>query len=125
VRIYYGRRDRVLADIDAERDAQDAKWGVQNHRNGTGTARQRMQANTARKVCDDAALIGIVSWANILDEEVAEAEAERDPAALRVELVQSAAVIVAWIECLDRTAANLDRLRGEKEMREALQRSVA
>jgi hypothetical protein len=35
-------------------------------------------------------------------EEVREAMAESDPAKLRVELVQVAAVSVAWIEALDR-----------------------
>jgi len=45
---------------------------------------------------------GTVTWADILLEEVAEAFAEDDPAKLREELVQSGAVILKWIEKLDR-----------------------
>jgi hypothetical protein len=43
-----------------------------------------------------------LTWADILEEEIAEALAESDPVKLRAELVQSGAVIVAWIEAIDR-----------------------
>jgi hypothetical protein len=46
-----------------------------------------------------------LKWVDILEEEVAEAAAESDPAKLRAELVQVAAVAVAWIEAIDRRAA--------------------
>ena len=39
-------------------------------------------------------------------EEVAEAFEEHDPARLRSELVQVAAVAVAWVEKIDRDARN-------------------
>ncbi len=46
-----------------------------------------------------------VNWKTILLEEVAEAFAENDPATLRRELVQVAAVAAAWIEAIDRRAS--------------------
>ena len=81
---------RVLLQIVKEREQQDHKWGEQNH--------------------DD------MMWATILGEEFGEAcqaalEArfqsikwDRDQAkgCLRDELLQVAAVAVAWVECMDR-----------------------
>lgn len=78
--------ERVIADIRAERERQDEKWGVQNHDPFT--------------------------WLAILGEEKGEA----DQAALehrfsgkpssdyRKELVETAAVAVAAVECYDRHA---------------------
>ena len=45
------------------------------------------------------------TWADILREEYFEALAETDPARLRVELIQVAAVAVAWVEAIDRAEA--------------------
>ncbi|AGZ38587.1 hypothetical protein [Actinoplanes friuliensis] len=91
----------VLAEVAAERRAQDKKWGLQNHPDGTGPA-YAAEAALARKECDEAAATGSLSWRHILLEEVAEATAEDDPEALRRELIQVAAVAVAWAEALDR-----------------------
>jgi hypothetical protein len=44
---------------------------------------------------------GTVTWWQILREEVFEASAEDDPAALRTELIQVAAVALKWIAALD------------------------
>jgi hypothetical protein len=41
----------------------------------------------------------------ILREEVYEAFAEEDPAALRTELIQVAAVAATWVDAIDRRAA--------------------
>ncbi len=74
----------ILDEIAQERSQQDKKWGVQNHNN--------------------------FFWSAILGEEFGEAcqaalheveEPEKDTN-LREELIQTAAVAVAWIECLDR-----------------------
>jgi hypothetical protein len=64
---------RVLDEVQDERRRQDAKWGEQNHPDGT-----------------------------IALEEVFEALVETDPAKLRDELLQVAAVAVAWVEAIDR-----------------------
>jgi hypothetical protein len=95
---------RVYAEIARERDAQDAKWGEQNHGDGTGSHALKVAAQDARHWADQQAAEGTLRWIDILDEEVCEAAAESDPAKLRAELVQVAAVAVAWIEAIDRRA---------------------
>jgi len=94
--------DRVLTDIRAERARQDAKWGEQNHPDGTGRSGDPLVAEVVKADCDRAARDGTLTYRHILNEEVCEAFAETDPAKLRAELVQVAAVTVAWIEKLDR-----------------------
>lgn len=77
----------VLCEVATERGRQDSKWGEQNH--------------------------SPAQWMTILAEEFGEAAKEAcdaefpkpwgDPQAkLRAELVQTAAVAVAFVECLDR-----------------------
>lgn len=92
----------VAREVIQERVAQDAKWGEQNHPNGTGLYQQQAAAENARRVCDRNAHLGKVTWADILREEFYEALAESDPARLRTELIQVAAVAVAWVEAIDR-----------------------
>jgi malonyl CoA-acyl carrier protein transacylase len=46
-----------------------------------------------------------VTWEHILTEEHYEAMAEEDPTRLREELIQVAAVAVAWVEAIDRRHA--------------------
>ena len=75
-------RRSILCEVSAERDRQDDKWGGE-----PGTQRR-----------DDH------TYAAVLTEEVGEcckAWLERDVEGLRAELVQTAAVAVAWIEELD------------------------
>lgn len=70
----------ATTDVLEERGRQDAKWGEQNHSDER--------------------------WLAILAEEfgeVAKDVVERRPG-LRTELIQTAAVCVAWIECLDRAS---------------------
>lgn len=104
-------RRRVLCDIDDERDRQDEKWGEQNHSDGTGPGmgltriwdlQPDEMANLMRHLCEMAALNGHLTWRHILLEEVFEALAEGDPVKLRTELIQSGAVITAWVEAIDR-----------------------
>lgn len=96
-------------DIDDERQAQLAKWGDQHHPNGTGQYPETIDADVARMACQSAAEGGYLDWLHILREEVAEAFAESDPAKLRAELIQAAAVIAAWVYDLDR------RVGGEQQ----------
>lgn len=102
----------VLIEVDLERSRQDEKWGEQNHPNGTGLYQQEAAAERARRVCDRNFRSGCGTWADILREEFHEALAEEDPARLREELLQVAAVAVAWIQKIDReslmTGAPLD-----------------
>ena len=97
-----------------ERRAQD-KWGEQNHPDGTGAdVREPVQgypftngmlADAARLYTDQAAEYGRLTYADILREEFREALAEANPGRLRAELVQVAAVAVAWVEAIDRRQA--------------------
>jgi hypothetical protein len=72
----------VLVEVAMERRAQDARWGEQNHEDPV--------------------------WALILGEEFGEAcqaalqHSSTDPTDLRAELIQVAAVAVAWVESMDR-----------------------
>jgi hypothetical protein len=91
----------VLTEVAAERRRQDERWGPQNHPDGTGDWLGAAAA-LVRKDCDQAAASGKLTWRHILQEEVAEAAAEEGPAELRRELIQVAAVAVAWVEALDR-----------------------
>lgn len=104
--------EEVLAEIYTERLKQDEKWGEQNHPDGTGPdvpmpstwLNMREMAERAREACQIKAGRGDVTWLDILREEVFEAFAEADPAKLRAELVQVAAVAVNWVEAIDRRA---------------------
>lgn len=88
--------------VDAERQAQLAKWGDQRHADGTGAEHYVAMADEAREDVERfVAQHSGPEWALILLEEVYEALAESDPAQLRTELIQAAAVIAAWIYDLD------------------------
>lgn len=104
----------ALGAIADERARQTAKWGEQNLPDGTGASQKWMHpystvtaenaARLLRTITQEAARKGTCTWRDVLLEEVAEAFKESDPAKLREELVQVAAVAVQWIEHLDRTA---------------------
>ena len=96
----------VCFEVMRERERQHAKWGEQNHPDGTGLNEIHAErAEVAKHVCQSAFAAGEGTYMDILHEEVCEAFAESDPAKLRAELVQVAAVAVAWIEKIDRDTA--------------------
>ena len=92
----------VTSNIEQELRAQWSKWGKQDHPNGTGGPLAALVSQVHRKACDDAFTNGTGGWRDILQEEVSEAFAESDPALLRAELVQVAAVCAQWIMAIDR-----------------------
>lgn len=98
----------VLLEIEAERKAQDARWGEQNHAQQGGDvpakaiAHYNDAANSWKRINDERVGKGNLGWDGILLEEVYEALAETDPAKRRAELVQVAAVAACAIECIDR-----------------------
>jgi hypothetical protein len=110
--------DRVLTEVLAERITQDAKWGEQNHPDGTGYDGSDQHADFWRQRCQDAFADGEGTWGHVLLEEVFEAIAENDPANLRAELVQVAAVAVAWVEAIDRRPAAVARVIGHTSLLE-------
>lgn len=95
----------ILAEVQAERARQDARWGEQNHPDGTGRDGDKVNADYARMACEAAASRGEVTWRHIAAEEDLEAHAESDPVKLRAELIQAAAVKVAWVGAIDRRMA--------------------
>lgn len=94
-----------VADVDAERQRQLAKWGEQHHPDGTGGSGARYVADRYRSIVDHALQADGPVWRDVLLEEVYEALAETDPVHLRTELLQVAAVCAAWITDLDHRPA--------------------
>ena len=109
--------DDVLTEVAAERLRQDARWGEQNHPDGTSRSlaieiisalpesngfAHTLPSERARRLNQEAIQAGRLTWALILLEEVLEALEERDVERLREELIQVAAVCVSWVECISR-----------------------
>lgn len=105
----------IFREIAAERLRQDGKWGQQNHPDGTGglplytfsdvnlDMRSAEQlARIFRNRCEYFFEHREGTWRDILLEEVFETIAESGPVKLRAELLQVAAVAVAWVEAIDR-----------------------
>lgn len=106
-----GPTGSVLKEVAAERARQDAKWGQMDYPSVAVVNDQVKrnfcisEAKAARGECDDRHRRGHGSFMDVLIEETAEANdaaCERANDKLRGELVQVAAVAVAFIECLDR-----------------------
>lgn len=96
----------ILAEVRQECRRQVEKWGVQDHPDGTGRTMDQHLAEVARELCEASFKeYGTGTWRHILLEEVYEALAESDPAKLREELVQVAAVAASWIADIDRRTA--------------------
>ena len=91
---------RVLNDVVLERRAQDMKFGEQNLPDGTSAVRYRHIADLTRRICQCAG--EETTWRHVLLEEVYEALAEVREAALEAELIQVAAVAVAWVGAIRR-----------------------
>lgn len=92
----------VTNEVLRERQRQHYRWGQQDHPDGTGGGARATWEKIAKLSCDRNARKGTLTYAHILDEECSESLAETDPAKLRGELIQVAAVAVAWIESIDR-----------------------
>lgn len=100
----------VLEAVIAERHRQDDNYGDQSDLpDGTGGEEAVAMADVARDNCGLAVATGQLSWHDILNEEFREAMAETIPARLREELIQVAAVAIAWAEALDSRAARRAR----------------
>jgi hypothetical protein len=84
------RTTAVLGEVAAERDRQDAKWGEQNHVDGDWSL---VLAEEYGEACKEA--LGV----RFSPDAVRRGDHEF---ALREELLQVAAVAVAWVEAIDR-----------------------
>ena len=87
----------ILWDIIAERNRQDAKWGEQHWPDGTAADFKRT-ADRYRTICNNNFKDGTLAWADIAKEEFYEALAEVEWSKIRTEIIQTIAVLVAWIE---------------------------
>lgn len=117
------RARAIAGETLAERDRQHAKWGEQNHPDGTGRYASPLSrlvhtfgggnafssltsadvlARAAKEATDVATSRGEITWKDVLLEEVLEALAEENPLRLRAELIQVAAVAEQWVEAIDR-----------------------
>lgn len=96
---------KALGEVRLERQRQIDKWGDQHKPDGTGGEKAQLHAEYVKQAVDMAMNDGTITWRMVLDEEVSEAFAETDRDKLRAELIQVAAVAVAWIEDLDEHAS--------------------
>lgn len=120
----------IAAEIDEERARQDKKFGQQDWPDidprdiavatrGYWASRakiwrdvnaERAEPSTGPRCLGDQPEPHIhTAWDGILLEEVYEALAESDPAKLRAELIQVAAVAVAWVQAIDRRGEEAGR----------------
>ena len=81
-------KSKALVDIEKERARQDQMWGEQNHNPSDWLAILMEEVGEAAKI--------------IVERRFDHANTDDDYEDLRDELVQTAAVAVAMIECLDR-----------------------
>ena len=104
-------RAQMLSEIQAERDRAEAKFPNQhipNFPERMDFEHARAERDQAQELTDRCHEKGVVTWWHVLREEVYEAFAESDPAKLRAELIQVGAMVVRWIEDLDRGGAALE-----------------
>ena len=114
----------IYEEIWLERQRQESKWGQQDHpsvdpiltgRNGGATGDRLCQEyeipseERAKFLCDTAAKKNVLTWSHILVEEVSEVISAIDDKARREELIQVAAVVVEWIQSIDRKNNGNDR----------------
>ena len=97
----------MMAAVREERKRQLAKWGVQRHPHGTGNEAAKVMAEQWKAICDANHEQGLDDWSTIAAEEFMEALSETDLRKLFDEVVQNAAVFVAWGEAI------IDEIRKE------------
>jgi hypothetical protein len=103
---------RVLRDIADEVVRAEAKFPGQHLPTGTppnaerigltkATDQARRTADMYRRVCQTKTANGTLTWWDVLAEEFYEAGAEHDPARLRAELIQVAAMALRMVRDID------------------------
>lgn len=102
------RIDGVRAVV-TEQGAQLAKWGEQHHPDLYAPTDDYAEARI-KAVVDARSLAGTVTWQHILQEELTEAFNASNLEDLRTELVQSAAVLLSWVNDIDRRGLDGDIL---------------
>lgn len=108
-------RQFILREIETERIKQDVKWGEQNIPSvKPGIPAHKMfdeyglpPEDWAKDSCDVATRLRKLTYGHIAVEELCEVISALDDESRRKELVQLAAVVVQWIECIDRNKSNV------------------
>jgi hypothetical protein len=103
------RTKRVLEEVGLHRSEQRARYGTNDDLvDGTGPQVQWLlpiafhrAAVTEKMLRGEYEQHERPTWMHLVREEVAEAFMESDPARLREELIQVAALCVSWVETLD------------------------
>jgi len=90
----------MMAAVRKERQQQIEKWGVQRHPHGTGSEAAKVLMDQWKQICDANNAAGKDDWLTIAAEEFMEAASETDLRKLFDEVVQNAAVFVAWGEAI-------------------------
>jgi hypothetical protein len=99
-----GTISNALAAVLEERFFQLETRGTQSYPDGTSPEFAGV-AQLLEEATKHAEHTGSLTWRTILTEYVYAALGQTDPARLRSELVQVAAVVIAWVEDLDRRTA--------------------
>lgn len=104
----------ILEEVIDERVSQDTKWGIQNHPSLSPELKEETylpnltnyyllpSEKDAKNNCEIDFKNGNANWASIAVEELCEVIESKDEKLRREELIQLAAVVFAWIECIDR-----------------------
>lgn len=88
--------------IKNERKRQIDLWGLQSHDDGTGSELDIKTSDLIKSLVKELESENKATWKDILYEEVHEVFAEKDLEKIKEELIQVAAVAVAWVEDIDR-----------------------
>jgi hypothetical protein len=99
---WHGETPPLFGELRDERQRQEERFPDQHLPNGTSAMMFKAFEDKARRIVDEAAEQGELSWRQVLTEEFYEACAEEDPTKLRIELIQAAAVCLRWVEDIDR-----------------------
>lgn len=114
----------IYEEILLERRLQDEKWGIQEHPSVSSNIIKGPNSNLPERInrhygipsidkakyyADEAAKKGDLTWSHIAVEELAEVVGAENEIHRRHELVQLAAVCVAWIESIDRKMEENDK----------------
>lgn len=97
-----------LTEVLREMKRQVELWGVQSLPDGTSGSIAQADLDFAREMFEKAHKNGHLTWRDILEEEVHEVYAEKDPEKLKMELYQVAAICLSWLRDLNQRIPNND-----------------
>lgn len=103
-------RQKIFNEVANERNRQDTIWGEQRHLSVLETFRQWdcfnmygiVEEEKAKELCEEAVNKKELTWAHIAIEELSEVICAPDDVLRRQEIIQLIAVLVAWVEKIDR-----------------------